>query len=115
MLLWWNYVTSVFMSGESALDYKKRTSRCQCSPCTVEESLGRLRELEGKINDYHARQKVQHEELQDIVTNEEYPSNNEKFKGGPGSRQERLDSIKQALKDRKVYKEGRLIHKTEQR
>jgi tRNA (adenine57-N1/adenine58-N1)-methyltransferase len=82
-------------------------------PATVEESLGRLRELEGKISDYHARKKVHHEEQHDAVPNEAYPTENHKFKGGPGSRQERLDSNKQALKDRKLYKEGRLIHKTE--
>ena len=83
-------------------------------PATVEESLGRLRELEGKIIDYHARKKVKQDELQEAGIKDPYPPDDDPmFKGGPGSRQERLDTIKEALKDRKIYKEGRLIHKTE--
>jgi tRNA (adenine57-N1/adenine58-N1)-methyltransferase catalytic subunit len=82
-------------------------------PATVEESLDRLRELENKIIDYHIRKRQKQEELKESGVELEYPPDEVSFKGGPGSRQERLDTIRDALKNRKLYKEGRLIHKTE--
>jgi tRNA (adenine57-N1/adenine58-N1)-methyltransferase len=82
-------------------------------PATVEESLERLRENENKIIDYHTRKKRKQNELKGSGVDLEYPPDEVRFKGGPGSRQERLDNIRDALKDRKLYKEGRLIHKTE--
>lgn len=61
------------------------------SAATVEESLSRLREVDAKLNEFHAgdgKVKVQ-------------------------SKAERLAEIKKGLADRKLFKEGRLTHRTE--
>ena len=59
------------------------------SAATVEESLNRLREVDAKLNDFHDRKaKVQ-------------------------SKAERLAEIKKNLSSRKLFKEGRLVHRTE--
>jgi len=59
------------------------------SAATVEESLNRLREVDAKLNDFHdGKAKVQ-------------------------SKAERLAEIKKNLPSRKLFKEGRLVHRTE--
>jgi tRNA (adenine57-N1/adenine58-N1)-methyltransferase len=59
------------------------------SAATVEESLDRLREVDAKLNDFHdGKNKVQ-------------------------SKAERLAEIKRNLPSRKLFKEGRLVHRTE--
>lgn len=57
---------------------------------TVEESLGRLREVDAKLNEFHAE-----------------------GKGKVQSKAERLAEIKKGVVDRKLFKEGRLVHRTE--
>jgi tRNA (adenine57-N1/adenine58-N1)-methyltransferase len=61
------------------------------SAATVEESLGRLREVDAKLNDFHT------------------PDGKAKIQ----SKAERLAEIKKNLSSRKLYKEGRLVHRTE--
>ncbi|KAM0701265.1 hypothetical protein Q7P35_011626 [Cladosporium inversicolor] len=61
------------------------------SAATVEESLSRLREVDAKLNDFHAGD----------------------GKGRVQSKAERLAEIKKGLADRKLFKEGRLMHRTE--
>jgi tRNA (adenine57-N1/adenine58-N1)-methyltransferase len=61
------------------------------SAATVEESLSRLREVDAKLNEFHAGD----------------------GKGRVQSKAERLAEIKKGLPDRKLYKEGRLMHRTE--
>jgi tRNA (adenine57-N1/adenine58-N1)-methyltransferase len=61
------------------------------SAATVEESLCRLREVDAKLNEFHAGD----------------------GKGRVQSKAERLAEIKKGLADRKLYKEGRLVHRTE--
>jgi tRNA (adenine57-N1/adenine58-N1)-methyltransferase len=61
------------------------------SAATVEESLNRLREVDAKLNDFHTadgKAKIQ-------------------------SKAERLAEIKRNLSSRKLFKEGRLVHRTE--
>lgn len=61
---------------------------------TVEESLGRLREVDAKLNEFHAA----------------------KTGNGTGkvqSKAERLAEIRKDVENRKLYKEGRLAHRTE--
>ena len=61
------------------------------SAATVEESLSRLREVDAKLNEFHAGD----------------------GKGRVQSKAERLAEIKKGLADRKLFKEGRLMHRTE--
>jgi tRNA (adenine57-N1/adenine58-N1)-methyltransferase len=61
------------------------------SAATVEESLGRLREVDAKLNDFHT------------------PEGKAKIQ----SKAERLAEIKKNLASRKLFKEGRLVHRTE--
>lgn len=64
------------------------------SAATVDEAIGRLREVEGKIIDFHA---------------------NKDAKGGKKieSKAERLRKIKAEAESRKLYREGDLVHRTE--
>lgn len=66
-------------------------------PADVSEALQRLREVEGRTRIFHeesAKPDAQSAEKQ-------------------GSKQQRLESIRLAQADRKLYKEGRLLHKSE--
>ena len=71
------------------------------SPASVDEAVARLREVEG-------RSRVFHEEsaLEDKVVS---PAT----AGAQLSKQQRLENIRNALEGRKLYKEGRLVHKPE--
>lgn len=65
------------------------------SPATVEESLSRLREVDAKLSEFHAGKA-----------------------GVPGagkvqSKAERLEGIRAELGGRKLFKDGRLVHRTE--
>jgi tRNA (adenine57-N1/adenine58-N1)-methyltransferase len=84
------------------------------TPANVDEALGRLRELESKTAHFIKRRKKQMEILHSEGNVDEYPKDEPLFKGGPGSKQERLKEIQLASKNRKIYKEGRLVHRTEQ-
>lgn len=65
------------------------------NPATVEESLSRLREVDAKLSEFHAGKA-----------------------GVPGagkvqSKAERLEGIRAELGGRKLFKDGRLVHRTE--
>jgi tRNA (adenine57-N1/adenine58-N1)-methyltransferase len=94
------------------------------APSSVEEAVGRLRELEGKQADFHARRKKQLERNGrpppknadaadvDVIAEEDKVLRN----GGDEettSKQRRLKSIAEAAKDRKLFKAGKLVHRTE--
>lgn len=70
------------------------------SPSSVDEAVGRLREVEGRSRIFH--NEVNEGEVQ---------------AADPGSaqvsKQQRLENIRNALDGRKLYREGRLIHKAE--
>jgi tRNA (adenine57-N1/adenine58-N1)-methyltransferase len=83
-------------------------------PATVEEAVARLRELDSKAVDFMARRKRQNDGVMGSGSSEVGPEIGSRVKSGPGSRQERLKSIQEAAKNRKLYKEGRLVHRTEQ-
>ncbi len=70
------------------------------SPASVDEAVERLREVEGRSRTFH---------------NEESEVREETAAPGPAqiSKQQRLENIRIALGGRKLYKEGRLIHKAE--
>jgi tRNA (adenine57-N1/adenine58-N1)-methyltransferase len=60
------------------------------TPATVDEAVGRLRDLEERMKMFHKAPEA------DLT-----------------SKQERLENIRAALADRKLYKEGRLVHRSE--
>ena len=70
------------------------------APASVDEAVGRLREVEGRSRIFH---------------NESNEGGKEAVPPGPAqvSKQQRLEHIRDALEGRKLYKEGRLIHKAE--
>ncbi len=70
------------------------------SPASVDEAVERLKEVEGRSRTFH---------------NEESEEREETAAAGPAqiSKQQRLENIRIALGGRKLYKEGRLIHKAE--
>jgi tRNA (adenine57-N1/adenine58-N1)-methyltransferase catalytic subunit len=84
------------------------------TPANVNEVLARLRDLEAKTTDFVKRRRRQMEALRNEGKPNQFPKDEPLFKGGPGSKQERLKEIQLATKSRKLYKEGRLVHRTEQ-
>ncbi|KAF6218757.1 hypothetical protein HO133_005299 [Letharia lupina] len=70
------------------------------SPASVDEAIERLREVEGRSR---------------IFRNEGNEGEEQATAPGPAqvSKQQRLENIRHALEGRKLYKEGRLIHRAE--
>ncbi|UJO15912.1 tRNA (adenine(58)-N(1))-methyltransferase catalytic subunit trm61 [Fulvia fulva] len=71
------------------------------SAANVEEALGRLREVETKISDFHANRtnSANREEVGQQMKTQ--------------SKQQRLEKIKKDAEERMLYKEGHLVHRTE--
>ncbi|EOD47428.1 putative trna methyltransferase subunit protein [Neofusicoccum parvum UCRNP2] len=81
------------------------------TPATVDEALGRLREVEGRIKNFH---ETMHGNAASTVENSEQGADGEQIKGwGKESKEQRLQRIKAEEKQRKTFKEGRLVHRTE--
>ncbi|KAL8936805.1 MAG: hypothetical protein Q9211_004013 [Gyalolechia sp. 1 TL-2023] len=85
------------------------------TPATVDEAVGRLREVEGRDRSYHHGLTVK-------ALNETLGTVESMAGGGEGkriaaeefvSKQQRLQKIKDAQMSRKLYKEGRLVHRSE--
>ncbi|KAI9869878.1 MAG: tRNA (adenine-N(1)-)-methyltransferase catalytic subunit trm61, partial [Pleopsidium flavum] len=79
------------------------------SPASVTEAVKRLREIEGRFKSFHddssqppanTEPKTVHSSASSLAANV--------------SKQQRLGNIRDALPDRKLYKEGRLVHRAEQ-
>ena len=70
------------------------------SPASVDEAVGRLREVEGRSRTFHNEG---NEGEQQAAVSE----------SAPVSKQQRLENIRNGLEGRKLYREGRLIHKAE--
>ncbi|KAL8864267.1 MAG: hypothetical protein Q9174_007412 [Haloplaca sp. 1 TL-2023] len=76
------------------------------TPATVDEALARLREVEGRDRLYHdsmVKHKVEDQSDAPIAPQAETYI----------SKQQRLQQIRDAQADRKIYKEGRLVHRSE--
>ncbi|KAK4500472.1 hypothetical protein PRZ48_008661 [Zasmidium cellare] len=75
------------------------------SAASVDEAIGRLREVETKLSDFNASRAVTNsanrEEITTNTSGQKHPS-----------KQERLDRIKREAEERKLYKEGNLVHRT---
>ena len=78
------------------------------SPASVEEAVGRLREVEGRSAHFHNLERSK-------KTSEagELDTKDEEKEGVYISKAARLEKIKQHEKERKLYKEGRLTHRSE--
>ncbi|KAF2629236.1 tRNA methyltransferase complex GCD14 subunit [Macroventuria anomochaeta] len=99
------------------------------SAATVQEAVQRLRDVEGRAAAFHSQQK---EKQEDIMRRAEARKKGRKGENGDGegsvkkekktpigkeglppSKHDRLDKAKKDLETRALYKEGRLIHRTE--
>lgn len=76
---------------------------------TVEEAVGRLRDVEGKFKEWHEQTKARDQAQTDAA---EQPTNDQTSDSFL-SKQARLERIKKDLETRKIFKEGRLVHRTE--
>ncbi|KAF2113797.1 S-adenosyl-L-methionine-dependent methyltransferase [Lophiotrema nucula] len=96
------------------------------SAATVAEAVQRLRDVEDRAKAFHGLQKEKQEEVfrkaeaKKKGLNLDADGNVKAGKGGkkmieglPPSKQDRLDRAKRELENRNVYKEGRLVHRTE--
>jgi tRNA (adenine57-N1/adenine58-N1)-methyltransferase len=80
----------------------------------------RLRDVEGRAAVFHSLQKEKQEEVmrraeakkrgEDVDTG---GRKKDKVEGVPPSKQDRLEKVKKELESRTLYKEGRLVHRTE--
>ena len=77
------------------------------SPASVDEALARLREVEGRSRHFHS------ENSQDRLSSQEVIGLDSPAPAGQISKQQRLENIREALNARKLYKEGRLVHRAE--
>lgn len=73
------------------------------SPATVDEAITRLREIEGRSRTFH----------QEAFARETKPAGNLTSAPSDMSKQQRIEKIKGMQDARKMYKEGRLVHKSE--
>lgn len=81
------------------------------TPATVDEALGRLREVEGRIKNFH---ETMHGNAATGPGNSEQAGDSDQVKGwGKESKEQRLQRLKKEEKQRKTFKEGRLVHRTE--
>ncbi|KAL8722994.1 MAG: hypothetical protein Q9225_000610 [Loekoesia sp. 1 TL-2023] len=85
------------------------------TPATVDEAIDRLREVEGRDRSYHYGMTIK-------TLNETLETAESMFGSEDGTRnqaeeyvskQQRLQNIKDAQANRKLYKEGRLVHRSE--
>lgn len=92
------------------------------SAATVSEAVQRLRDVEGRAAIFHGLQKEKQEEVMrraEARKRGENPGPKEgskkkgKMDGVPPSKQDRLDKTKKELESRTLFKEGRLVHRTE--
>jgi tRNA (adenine57-N1/adenine58-N1)-methyltransferase len=98
------------------------------SAATVLEAVQRLRDVEGRAKVFHGLQKEKQEEIARKVEakkrgNKAPPAEEEqetgkgkgkvKIEGVPPSKHDRLERAKQELENRELFKEGRLVHRTE--
>ncbi|KAI4236575.1 MAG: hypothetical protein L6R40_006131 [Gallowayella cf. fulva] len=85
------------------------------TPATVEEAMGRLREVEGRDRSYHhgMTTKTQNDSSASAAADECSEVANGPDDGEYVSKQQRLQNIRDAQTDRKLYKEGRLTHRAE--
>ncbi len=77
------------------------------APASVDEAVERLKEVEGRFRTFHAE--PEEGSQGDKQTAQDMESNSPPT----GNKQQRLGNIRDALVERKLYKEGGLVHRTE--
>ena len=78
------------------------------SAANVEEAVAKLKELDAKITQFHESSK------QEPLGGGKAGKRNKNFTAAHlETKKDRLDRIKEEDKERKVWREGRLVHKTE--
>jgi len=85
------------------------------SPANVEEAVSRLREVEGRSAHFHELERRRKAEGSGC-SNADVKMQDAAIEAGDGvyvSKAERLERIKLQERERKLYKEGRLIHRSE--
>lgn len=93
-------------------------------PANVQEAVQRLRDVEGRAAVFHSMQREKQEEVirkaearkrgEDVDADEAGPKKQKKkMEGVPPSKHDRLAQTKKDLESRTLYKEGRLVHRTE--
>ncbi|KAH7413964.1 S-adenosyl-L-methionine-dependent methyltransferase [Phaeosphaeria sp. MPI-PUGE-AT-0046c] len=97
------------------------------SAASVSEAVQRLRDVEGRAAVFHSLQKEKQEEVMrraearkrgeegdaDVLGGKKKEKPKAKFENVPPSKMDRLDKSKRELENRTLFKEGRLIHRTE--
>jgi tRNA (adenine57-N1/adenine58-N1)-methyltransferase len=96
------------------------------SAATVKEAVQRLRDVEGRAQVFHSLQKEKQEEIMrkaearkrgEKAVGEKVHVKKEKserrLEGVPPSKHDRLERAKKELENRELFKEGRLVHRTE--
>ncbi|RMY52395.1 hypothetical protein D0865_05818 [Hortaea werneckii] len=83
------------------------------SAATPDEAIRRLREVEHKLLDFHASKAEQAAESKKGQNANGDKEGRSSSRPKPPSKQERLERIKKEAEERKTYKEGNLVHRTE--
>ncbi|RMY57933.1 hypothetical protein D0863_12444 [Hortaea werneckii] len=83
------------------------------SAATPDEAIRRLREVEHKLLDFHASKAEQAAEGKKGHNANGDKEGRSSSRPKPPSKQERLERIKKEAEERKTYKEGNLVHRTE--
>lgn len=83
------------------------------SAATVEEAVSRLREVEGRFKEWHHAVKEADAVAEANGLPKPKPSAKDHPASGFESKQQRLERIKREAGERKTFKEGRLVHRTE--
>jgi tRNA (adenine57-N1/adenine58-N1)-methyltransferase len=91
------------------------------SAATVQEAVQRLRDVEGRAAVFHSLQKEKQEEVMRKAEakkrgdmNLDAGEKKKKTEGVPPSKHDRLAQTKKEAESRTLFKEGRLVHRTEQ-
>jgi tRNA (adenine57-N1/adenine58-N1)-methyltransferase len=90
-------------------------------PANVHEAVQRLRDVEGRAAVFHNMQKAKQEEVMRKAEarkrgeeiEEGKPGGKKKMEGVPPSKHDRREQMKKELESRTLFKEGRLVHRTE--
>jgi tRNA (adenine57-N1/adenine58-N1)-methyltransferase len=94
-------------------------------PANVQEAVQRLRDVEGRAAVFHSMQKEKQEEVMrkaearkrgenaDNSNGGEGKGKKKKMDGVPPSKHDRREQTKKELESRTLFKEGRLVHRTE--
>ena len=88
------------------------------SPANVDEALKRLKEVEGRAQNFHQGSSGPHKEMGKPVHDQDEGAINDMNNGNgdtiPASKSARLSSARALSEGRKLYKEGRLVTRDEQ-